>query len=253
MKSAFSDTDIRGHPHITSKIHVWKKNYSSLSSMLAKSGIGWNHTENMLDATNEAWEAQLKVDDSVHVMRYKRWPYYEDWCEIFGNDKATGSRAESFVAAVHGVLNLTEQVRNDVEVEMEDIYRLVEGDGESMSVKHTSPSTPSVGSKVKSKKRKKISEGDDKIVVAINNLADITKESMTNLIKEMAAEKKLAESQMTTAMDSVLETLQTITELTSDEKVCVAEVLVDNPNKISLFLKLDHDGRLSLSKRLLNP
>ncbi|XP_075499391.1 uncharacterized protein LOC142537781 [Primulina tabacum] len=78
MKSAFSDTDIRGHPHITSKIHVWKKNYRSLSSMLAKIGIGWNHTENMLDATNEAWEAQLKVDNSVRVMRYKRWPYYED-------------------------------------------------------------------------------------------------------------------------------------------------------------------------------
>ncbi|XP_073030347.1 uncharacterized protein [Primulina eburnea] len=199
MKSVFCNTDIRGHLHITSKIHVWKKNYSSLSSMLAKSGIGWNQTENMLAATNEAWEAQLKVDNNVRVMRYKRWPYYEDWCEIFGNDRATGSRAESFLAAVNDVLNLEEQVPNDVQVHMEDMYRPMEGDGESMSVNNSTPSNPSVGTKVKSKKRKKITEGDDKIVVAINNLADITKETMSNLIKQMAAEKKLAESQIWTA------------------------------------------------------
>lgn len=61
IKSVFACTDIRGHPRITSKSHVWKKNHSSLSSMLAKSEIDWNDTENMIDATNEAWEAILKV------------------------------------------------------------------------------------------------------------------------------------------------------------------------------------------------
>lgn len=136
---------------------------------------------------------------------------------------------------------------------MEDIYRPVEGDGESMSVTHTPPSNTSGGTKLKSRKRKQIDQSDDHIVAAINNLAEITKGTMSDLIKELAAEKKLAESQITNAMYSVLDTIQTISDLTADEIVRVAELLVDNPNKISLFLKLDHDGRLSLSKRLLNP
>ncbi|KAK6127880.1 hypothetical protein DH2020_038388 [Rehmannia glutinosa] len=34
--------DLKGIPHINSKIHVWKKDYGSLVTMLSRSGIGWN-------------------------------------------------------------------------------------------------------------------------------------------------------------------------------------------------------------------
>ncbi|KAL3520830.1 hypothetical protein ACH5RR_018979 [Cinchona calisaya] len=27
-------------------------------------------------------------------MRYKSWPYYEDWTEMFGEDRVTGKHAE---------------------------------------------------------------------------------------------------------------------------------------------------------------
>lgn len=61
MKSAFKESDLRGHPHITSKIPVWKKHYGCLASMLSKSGVSWNDMENMFDTSNEAWNAILKV------------------------------------------------------------------------------------------------------------------------------------------------------------------------------------------------
>ncbi|XP_075507610.1 uncharacterized protein LOC142544450 [Primulina tabacum] len=248
MRNAFKDSDLRGHPHITSKIHVWKKHYGCLTSMLAKSGIGWNDTENMIDATNEAWEAILKVDNSVRALRYKRWPHYKDWCEIFGYDRATGDRVETFSAVVHDVLNMTAHEPIDIEFGMDDFYRPLEGDGESVSVAQTLPSNPSGVSKVRSKKRKQIDDVDNQIVVAINNLADITKETMSNLIKEMSADSKIEN-----AMDNVLATFGTIPELNSDEKVRVAELLVDNPNKLALFLRLDREGKISLIKCLLNP
>ncbi|XP_073055114.1 uncharacterized protein [Primulina eburnea] len=248
LRNAFNDSDLRGHPHITSKIHVWKKQYGCLTSMLGKSGIGWNDTENMIDATNEAWDALLKVDNSVRVMRYKRWPHYKDWCEIFGYDRATGDRVETFSAVVHDVLNMTQPEPIDMEFVMDDFYRPVEGDGESVSVAQTIPSNPSGVSKVRSKKRKQLDEVDNQIVAAINNLAEITKETMSNLIKEMASDSKIE-----IAMDSVLATLGTIPELSSDDKVHVAELLVDNPNKLALFLRLNLEGKISLIKRLLNP
>lgn len=61
MVKAFPGTDIRAIPHINSKIHVWKKNYSSLLSMLSRSGIGWNDTTKMIEANDEAWDAYVKV------------------------------------------------------------------------------------------------------------------------------------------------------------------------------------------------
>ncbi|XP_073026719.1 uncharacterized protein [Primulina eburnea] len=248
IKSAFKDSDLRGHPHITSKIHVWKKHYGCLASMLAKSGVGWNDTENMIEASTEAWDAVIKVDNSVRVLRYKRWPHYRDWCEIFGNDRATGDRVETFSAAVNDVLNMADNETTEMGFGFDDFYRPLEGDGESVSVTHTPRTNPTSVSNAKSKKRKQLDEGDEQIVAAINNLAAITKETMSSLIKEMSSDSKIGD-----AMDNVLDTLGTLSELTSDEKVRVAEILVENPNKLSLFLRLDEGGKLSLSKRLLNP
>ncbi|XP_073017154.1 uncharacterized protein [Primulina eburnea] len=248
LQNAFKDSDLRGHPHITSKIHVWKKHYGCLTTLLAKSGIGWNETENMIDATNEAWDAILKVDNSARVMRYKRWPHYKDWCEIFGYDRATGDRVETFSAVVQDVLNMTENEPIDMEFGMDDLYRPLEGDGESMSVAQSLPSNTKRVSKSRTKKRNQLDDVDNQIVAAINNLADITKETMSSLIKEMSSESKIE-----FAMENVLATLGTIPELTSDEKVRVAEVLVDNPNKLALFLRLDLEGKICLITRLLNP
>ncbi|XP_075480368.1 uncharacterized protein LOC142521066 [Primulina tabacum] len=215
--------------------------------MLAKSGIGWNDTENMIDATNEAWDAILKVDNNARVMRYKRWPHYKDWCEIFGYDRATGDRVETFSAVVQDVLNMTENEPIDMEFGMDDFYRPLEGDDESMFVAQTLPSNPKGVSKLRTKKRKQLDDVDNQIVAAINNLADITKETMSNLIKKMSSESKIEY-----AMDNVLATLGTIPELTSYEKVRVAELLVDNPNKLALFLRLNLEGKISLITRLLN-
>ncbi|XP_073152614.1 uncharacterized protein [Henckelia pumila] len=254
MKNAFPSTDIHGMPHIVSKIHVWKKYYGSLASILAKSGIGWNDTEHMIDATNEAWEALLKVDNTVRLMRYKRWPHYQDWCEIFGNDRANGDKVETYTAVAHE-LNMTEQLTNEVEVGMEDVYRPIFEDGaESVFVTHSPSTNPLAGTKSKQRKRKAMNDDDDEIVSALNNIANITKEAMSNLVTEIAADSKIQENiRLENAMDRVLDILQSIPELTSRDKVRVAELLVDNPKKLGLFLKLDANSRLNLSLGLLNP
>ncbi|GFP96662.1 hypothetical protein PHJA_001810300 [Phtheirospermum japonicum] len=33
-------------------------------------------------------------------MRFKSWPLYGDWCDIFGKDRATGENAQRFADAV---------------------------------------------------------------------------------------------------------------------------------------------------------
>ncbi|KAL0420881.1 UNVERIFIED_CONTAM: hypothetical protein Slati_3111000 [Sesamum latifolium] len=42
MLNVLPNSDIRSEPHINSKIHVWKKQYSTLTSMMTKSGFEWD-------------------------------------------------------------------------------------------------------------------------------------------------------------------------------------------------------------------
>lgn len=63
MMTALPGTDPRGDPNIISKIHVWKKQYASSSLMLMHgSGNGFQSDTNMVEATEEKWEAQIKVN-----------------------------------------------------------------------------------------------------------------------------------------------------------------------------------------------
>ncbi|KAK4381928.1 hypothetical protein Sango_2919900 [Sesamum angolense] len=39
------------------------------------------------------------VDPFAHLLRYKSFPYYSSWCDIFGNDKATGEHAKDIFHA----------------------------------------------------------------------------------------------------------------------------------------------------------
>ncbi|KAL8485440.1 hypothetical protein ACS0TY_027658 [Phlomoides rotata] len=94
MRKIIPTTDLVDNPHINSKIHVWKKEYGVVSDLLSKSGIGWNSTTSMIEIQDEGmWESCKRADPHVKGLRYKTWPYYPQWIEIFGKDTATGENA----------------------------------------------------------------------------------------------------------------------------------------------------------------
>ncbi|XP_073021718.1 uncharacterized protein [Primulina eburnea] len=137
LKVSFPDSNLRGNPHINSKVHVWKKLYGSIVTILSKSGVGWNDTEKTIEASNEIWESLIKVDNTARSMRHKRWMYYHDWCEIFGNDRAVGDKAEHFAAAVQVVLTMTPELPNNVGMSLDELFSVDEGGAESTSVSLT--------------------------------------------------------------------------------------------------------------------
>ncbi|XP_073017905.1 uncharacterized protein [Primulina eburnea] len=236
MKIAFPNTNLRGNPHINSKVHVWKKLYGSLVTILSKSGVGWNDAEKTIEASNDIWESLIKADNNARSMRHKRWIYYHDWCEIFGNDRSTGEKAEHFTAAVQEVLTMTPEVPNNIGTSLEELFSVDEGAAESMSQSVTPSSLPTSTEKSKGKKRKQVDDDDDgAIVEAINNFAIITKDTMMDLIKQLTTKKEADDEKMSNAQDNVLKVMETITELSEEEKVIVIELLVDNPAKLSFF------------------
>ncbi|KAL8542877.1 hypothetical protein ACS0TY_003675 [Phlomoides rotata] len=80
LANKFPGTNLKGDPHINSKIHT----------MLGNSGIGLNSTTYRINALPDVWEAHLKVDTTARSLKNKTFPFYSDWCDIFGNDRATG-------------------------------------------------------------------------------------------------------------------------------------------------------------------
>ncbi|KAL6503131.1 hypothetical protein OROHE_023760 [Orobanche hederae] len=106
LKKSFPRTNLKGNPHINSKPCAWKKSYYSLSTILNRSGVGFNSRGNyQIECENEAWDQIVKLDPNTRLMRYKSWPYYDSWQEIFGKDRANGEAAEDIPDAYHAMSN----------------------------------------------------------------------------------------------------------------------------------------------------
>ncbi|KAL8473220.1 hypothetical protein ACS0TY_030157 [Phlomoides rotata] len=99
MKQVFPNTNLKPEPHINSRITVWKRNYHSLFEILKNTGVGLDSTTNMIEATDEQWDAFMKKDPNTRLMRSKSWPLYDDWCGIFDQSRVIGETAESHLRA----------------------------------------------------------------------------------------------------------------------------------------------------------
>ncbi|KZV27875.1 hypothetical protein F511_37401 [Dorcoceras hygrometricum] len=246
MHAALPGTDLRGNPHINSKVHVWKKTYGTLVTLLGKSGLGWNVTDNTVEATDETWDSIVKADSSFRSMRHKHWTHYPDWCDIFGNDRATGEHSQTFENALKDVLKLDDDVPDEMQFGDACAFNTFHGDEDSISETHATSSKPNVETTSKKRKRKPVNEVDEAIVAAINNLADITKATMNDLVKQLAVPDNLSNTQ-----DVVLDALREMNELSDEEQVIAAQLLFNNHNNLALFKRLNDKGKLTLVKRLL--
>lgn len=62
MKKIFLGANIKGTPHITSKLTSWKRIYGQIVTILSRSGVGFKlHGDNKIDCDAEQWEAIIRV------------------------------------------------------------------------------------------------------------------------------------------------------------------------------------------------
>ncbi|KAL0435122.1 UNVERIFIED_CONTAM: hypothetical protein Sradi_0220100 [Sesamum radiatum] len=87
-----SNSRLKAEPHISFKIHAWKKTYECINDMMRRSGFGWNPTTNTIDVKDDAFDNFAKIDSSAKTLWFKLFPYYAKWCEVFEKDRSTGER-----------------------------------------------------------------------------------------------------------------------------------------------------------------
>ena len=68
LRAEFPNTDLKGTPHINSKISAWKKNYGCLRSILSRSGVVWNnHGDHKIDCSDDQWDQIVSVRTDGHT------------------------------------------------------------------------------------------------------------------------------------------------------------------------------------------
>ncbi|KAL0459107.1 UNVERIFIED_CONTAM: hypothetical protein Slati_0537900 [Sesamum latifolium] len=79
------------------------RTYACITDMLARSGFGWNESIQTIVVSDEVFDSYAKIDHFTKTLRFKLFPYYPSWSEIFGKDRATGEHAEDIYNASNNV------------------------------------------------------------------------------------------------------------------------------------------------------
>ncbi|KAL8481758.1 hypothetical protein ACS0TY_028055 [Phlomoides rotata] len=213
MKKLLTGTDLVANPHINSKIHVWNKEYGALSDLLSKSGIGWNDSTHTIDVTNEldVWEACKKVDPQVKTMRYKSWPYYGQWLDIFGKDRATGEHAMDPIDIVNDLVRNKEPITSKpVEGQAENTVPCDKSEVEEKTI-------------IKGKKRKAADSELGAFVETIGELIKSNDQTFNNLAERIGPDQEAK-----IACKSLNEIVRGIPGLSLQAKLKVCDDLVQN-------------------------
>ncbi|KAL8545263.1 hypothetical protein ACS0TY_005448 [Phlomoides rotata] len=233
MQKLLPGTDIVANPHINSKIHVWKKEYSALSDLLSKSGIGWNSTTSMIEVDDEGvWDASRRADPQIKGIRFKTWPYYGQWLNIFGKDRVTGENAVDPLDLINEMLRTSAQ---EQEGETGDKFIPVPPDQVNAAEENSvcKPTASGIKSKSKGKKRKMV---DPEVSMLVESLGEFMKHSnvvFDDLVKRIGTdkEKHVDNKKLNDIMNRIV-------GLKVTDKLKVCDELVQNTNRLDFFMSL---------------
>ncbi|XP_057803639.1 uncharacterized protein LOC131018973 [Salvia miltiorrhiza] len=237
LKSFFPGTDLKGMPHVHSKLSTWKRNYSSLSTILEKTGVGFNvDGKYMIDCDKVLWEQIVMEDSNARPMLSKRWPYWEDWKEIFGKDRASGKKAEDVMDAInevhHGRNQANDKLHGDYYVHVQDE---VEQEGVADSACQSEKS--GVAARSTSKKRK-VSDGFERLLEFLGEMGHDSKTRIDSIASRIGYKFDLAK-----ARKEVYDQLNGMPNLDTKEKFYAYEILAGETQGLELFMGLPDDAK----------
>ncbi|KAK4426516.1 hypothetical protein Salat_1420200 [Sesamum alatum] len=182
-------------------------------------------------------------------MRYKSWPFFPAWREIFGKDQAGGSIAEDYDDVVD-VMDTPEA--NDPQ---EYYVPTAEWCPESGFVGNDNGPTqdtqgnidPTVNSTTSNKKstsnRKKqkvmVGASDDGLELAANTFCDTANARLGELSKKLFVDYDEVEKR-----SAVYEAVGKVPGIDLTDQLLMSDRLVENPKKMDLFFSLPDDGEL---------
>ncbi|KAL8465818.1 hypothetical protein ACS0TY_035068 [Phlomoides rotata] len=214
------------------------------------------------DVVNDGWKAEngfrtgfqrelergmrARLPDlNLKVVRYKTWPYYSHWIEIFGKDRATST------SAVDPVEMANDLGRDECEEEGETGEKnvpLTEDDLQELEDNNIcKPSVTTRKTTSKGKKRKCVDVDLSNLVDTLGDFMKYSKDSVGDLSKDIG--KGSGQSNVS---KQITEIMKGVVGLKVSNKLKVCDELVQNPNRLDLFLNLPPDEQIEYMWMLLD-
>ncbi|XP_012831768.1 PREDICTED: uncharacterized protein At2g29880-like [Erythranthe guttata] len=257
LANRFPTANIRGDPHIQSKLQVWKKTYGYIYGMLDTSGFGFNEETMMVVCDDDVWDKYVQVHPEVKKMRYNSYPYYPSWQEIFGKSRATGVNAQGFTEVVQDLLNDRTDVgrsRNHGKLPLpEDISIPLEEEeycGDALPVSPPMCGGSDTKSKTSGYKKRKVSELTSVVEPIVNMMSTFisdSKEALGDLSKRLGVEHDAS-----MARKKVFDALAAIPGLSMDNQILAANKLVNSTYSMDLFFSMPDDAKFKYVMMLLD-
>ncbi|KAL6537740.1 hypothetical protein OROHE_012367 [Orobanche hederae] len=245
--------------HVNSKLTVWKREWIMVADVANLSGFNWDHASSMILAeSKELWDSWRKSGKEVDKIRGNAFPYYEDWCEIFGKDRATGEKACDFATnekreSVKRSADKMEGEKISRSKEKDKIYgydtyftdcyfvQVADGDSD-----HVNIISPTAGGGNKKNKSGNSGVVEDSLNATMNSLMNDTKEALVGLNKSI---EKLCDGNPNAAR--AMAALKNIPSVSQVHRIEVAEKIRDKPNHLQLFVAMDDDDQFGYVKNIL--
>ncbi|KAK4407799.1 hypothetical protein Sango_0360900 [Sesamum angolense] len=245
LNKACPNSGLKAEPHISSKIHVWKKTYGCINDMMGRSGF---------DCCGNG--SILQIDSFTKTLRYKSFLYYAQWCEMFGKDRATGERGFDPILAPRNPSHTAEIERYENVPVTPEYYvptpdpTLYGDDDEFMNSFASATAQPTANradtERVSSRKRKMVATDiDDKFDEKFEAFVIVTDRRLGDIAKRFGMEAE--ESQ---ARKQVWSVVESIPDLKIEEKCAVSKKLVNNKADLDLFFTMSTAGKDTFVKML---
>ncbi|XP_061348769.1 uncharacterized protein LOC133294130 [Gastrolobium bilobum] len=264
MAERIPGCNLKGTPHITSRIKLLKRHYNAICEMIRPaggSGFGWNDKDKMIAVEKDIYTDWVKTHPNARGLYMKPFPHFDQLGPIFGKDVAIGNDAE-------GPHDAVDEIEKEVAAAAESgigAYYLFDWLGDTTQTSHydtaamdnatqdappQSPMSISVTTKKTSKKRGRSDE--ELVVMVVDAMKDLNqnyKNNNENISQLVSCFKYKAEDRDT--RKSILEELKKIEGLSVPQRVHVAMMMGRDTNITDIFMAGSQEEREAVVASLL--
>ncbi|KAL4028509.1 hypothetical protein IC575_011706 [Cucumis melo] len=251
MAEKLPGTNIQGSPTIDCRVKSLKKTYHAIAEMRGPScsGFGWNEEFQCIIAERDLFDSWIKSHPAAKGLLHKSFPYYDDLSYVFGKDRTTGARSETFPNVRSNVSNMFNDTIPLGDSHDEDIPTMYSqgvhmSPDEMFGIRAGQASERRNCSSVS--KRKRGSERYETVEV-IRSVMEFGNEQL-KAIADWPKEKSAMEVEMRA---QVVKQLQDIPKLRSQDRAKLMQILFRSLEAIEGFLSIPTELKLEYCNILL--
>ncbi|KAL8479894.1 hypothetical protein ACS0TY_026729 [Phlomoides rotata] len=179
-------------------------------------------------------------------MRYKPWPLYDDWNEIFGTDRANGRAAEDVIDAVTDIRNESVPDLGD-----QDVNPTPTPPDEAPVDMDVASETPGVDNSVAPKisgKKRGVSDSTmaDRLCDVLGKFCKSSDDRIGSLVRVIGDDADIGNSRK-----DLFNVLGDIDDLNEDERIDASHYFAKNADCLQMFMGMAEGSRARYVRRLL--